>query len=228
MDAAVELILHYGYDKTTVADIARTAGVSKGAIYLHWKSKDDLLEACIWREFWRYSKTWIKRMEEAPDGGTLPGLYRTVLETLSDNPFMMALFGQRKHVLGSFLPRSKNSLFTQRFLIGMEFMRMMQEAGVVREDIEDLEAITYALNLMSWGFLKIDEAIPPEMAPSLERTFSAISYIVDRALTPDEGANSEGGKAVIGKLMVMLKNWFPEGGPGARPAPGGGTPADES
>ena len=50
LDAASKLIVHYGYDKTTVSDIAREAGVSKGAIYLHWASKDDLFEALIFRE----------------------------------------------------------------------------------------------------------------------------------------------------------------------------------
>ena len=30
LDAAAELFVHYGYDKTTVSDIARQAGVSKG------------------------------------------------------------------------------------------------------------------------------------------------------------------------------------------------------
>ena len=41
LDAAVRLIAHYGYDKTTVGDIAHEAGVSKGAVYLHWPGKDD-------------------------------------------------------------------------------------------------------------------------------------------------------------------------------------------
>ncbi len=40
LDAAANLIAHYGYDKTTVDDIARAAGVSKGAIYLHYRSKE--------------------------------------------------------------------------------------------------------------------------------------------------------------------------------------------
>ena len=50
LDAAAELFIHFGYDKTTVSDIASEAGISKAAIYLHFKSKDDLLEALILRE----------------------------------------------------------------------------------------------------------------------------------------------------------------------------------
>ncbi|MCB0031981.1 MAG: helix-turn-helix transcriptional regulator, partial [Anaerolineales bacterium] len=32
LQAAAQLFAHYGFDKTTVSDIAREAGVSKGAI----------------------------------------------------------------------------------------------------------------------------------------------------------------------------------------------------
>jgi AcrR family transcriptional regulator len=50
LDAAAALFTHYGFDKTTVSDIAAEAGVSKGAIYLHFESKENLLEALLLRE----------------------------------------------------------------------------------------------------------------------------------------------------------------------------------
>ncbi|MBN8620470.1 MAG: helix-turn-helix transcriptional regulator, partial [Anaerolineae bacterium] len=50
LDAAARLITHYGFDKTTVSDIAEAAGISKGAVYLHYKSKEALFEALIIRE----------------------------------------------------------------------------------------------------------------------------------------------------------------------------------
>lgn len=52
LDAAAALILRWGYNKTTVDDIAREAGVAKGTIYLHWKMKEDLFGALIQRENW--------------------------------------------------------------------------------------------------------------------------------------------------------------------------------
>jgi len=50
LEAAAKLIAHYGFDKTTVSDIANEAGISKGAVYLHYKSKDDLFDALIIHE----------------------------------------------------------------------------------------------------------------------------------------------------------------------------------
>src|SRR5690606_41617518 len=45
-----ELILRWGYDKTTVEDVARAAGVAKGTIYLHWKTRDALFTALLRRD----------------------------------------------------------------------------------------------------------------------------------------------------------------------------------
>src|SRR4051794_30101091 len=42
LDAATRLFARFGFDKTSVDDIARAAGVSKGAVYLHWPSKFSL------------------------------------------------------------------------------------------------------------------------------------------------------------------------------------------
>ena len=41
-DAATALILRWGYNKTTIDDIARQAGVGKGTVYLHWNTREEL------------------------------------------------------------------------------------------------------------------------------------------------------------------------------------------
>src|SRR4051812_4380723 len=48
--AAADLIGRWGYDKTTIDDIARTAGIAKGTVYLHWKTKDEVFVAVLRRE----------------------------------------------------------------------------------------------------------------------------------------------------------------------------------
>jgi AcrR family transcriptional regulator len=40
LDEASRLFLHYGFKKTTMDDIARRVGISKGALYLHFDSKE--------------------------------------------------------------------------------------------------------------------------------------------------------------------------------------------
>jgi AcrR family transcriptional regulator len=45
LQAAWGLIRHYGYNKTTVDDIAKSANVGKGTIYLYFRSKADIMLA---------------------------------------------------------------------------------------------------------------------------------------------------------------------------------------
>lgn len=45
LEAATELFQHYGFAKTTVADIARQAGVGVGSVYLEFNGKDAIMEA---------------------------------------------------------------------------------------------------------------------------------------------------------------------------------------
>jgi len=43
LQAAWKLIRHYGYNKTTIEDIAQEAGVGKGTAYLYFKSKSEIM-----------------------------------------------------------------------------------------------------------------------------------------------------------------------------------------
>jgi Transcriptional regulator len=47
LDAALDLFTEQGFDRTTVEQIARRAGVSKGALYLYFPSKDAVIEALV-------------------------------------------------------------------------------------------------------------------------------------------------------------------------------------
>lgn len=45
LSISAKLFLEKGFDKTSMNDIAATAGISKGAIYHHFQSKDEIIKA---------------------------------------------------------------------------------------------------------------------------------------------------------------------------------------
>ncbi len=69
--AATELFAEQGFRKTTVADVADRAGISRGSIPWHFGNKDGLLEAVIDA----ISSTWLQQTE-ATAGGALASLDR--------------------------------------------------------------------------------------------------------------------------------------------------------
>ncbi|WP_270167358.1 TetR/AcrR family transcriptional regulator [Paenibacillus sp. SYP-B4298] len=51
LDVSARLFTEKGYEKTSIQDIIAALGMSKGAIYHHFKSKEDLLAAVMQRQF---------------------------------------------------------------------------------------------------------------------------------------------------------------------------------
>jgi AcrR family transcriptional regulator len=47
LEAALRVFAQYGFDAATTEDIAQAAGLSKGGLYWHFKSKDEILAAML-------------------------------------------------------------------------------------------------------------------------------------------------------------------------------------
>lgn len=200
LDAAAELIVYYGYDKTTVSDIAAKAGVSKGAIYLHWPGKDDLFEALLWRETWRYIDQWLTLVENDPRGGTLFGMFRDALAVLSDSPFIRAIVLEDRRILGDFTRRNGMESLRQRYTMNQEFVRMMQAAGGIRQDV-DPDILAYLMGALRLGIFQMDEVVPPENAPPLQAVIEAIAEMLDRAYGAQNAESNEAGKRIIQEVV---------------------------
>ena len=199
LDVAADLFIHYSYDKTTVDDIAREAGISKGTLYLHFESKDDLFEHLLIRETMTYHKKWLELIEADPKGGTIGGMYKNVLYALSSSPFMAAIFRQDRRVLGSYLRKPGNLFRKQDQSTRYEFVKMMQDAGAMRQDI-DAKVTAHIMNMLAYGLVAMDEIMAEELIPPTEELIEGIAEIMDRALTPDGGGDSEAGKAVLRQI----------------------------
>jgi AcrR family transcriptional regulator len=204
LDAAADLFVRYGYNKTTVSDIAREAGVSKGAIYLHFESKEQLFESLLLRALETYAARWLDLIDADPAGGTIGGMYKNSLYALSSSPFMSAVFRQDGRVLGTYLRKQDNLL--QRMNAGesdsprARFVRQMQAAGAVRDDL-DAAVVAHIMNMLAFGLVAMDEIMPREQIPPTDALIEGIALIMDRALTPAAGGNRDAGKTIVRKLV---------------------------
>jgi AcrR family transcriptional regulator len=205
LNAAAQLIGYYGYDKTTVGDIATEAAVSKGSIYLHFQSKEELFEALLLREMSRYSEKWLELIEADPDGGTMAGVYKNTLYAMNSNPFLAGLFKQDKKMLGSYVHKEGN-LF-QRMGGGnvrAEFLTMMRDAGAIRQDVNP-KIIAHIMNMLSVALVSMDDVMLDSEIPPMDETIKAIADLMHRGLTPPDGGSSEAGKAIIRQIMDMTR-----------------------
>lgn len=211
LNAAADLFVRYGYGKTTVNDVARQAGVSKGTIYLHFDSKDDLLENVIIRELKTYAEQWLQLIEADPEGGTIAGMYKNSLYALNKSAFMQAMFTRDRCVLGNYLRKPDNFFrdfrAQEKHSPRYQFVKLMQAAGAVRPEL-DPKVVAYIMDILAFGLVGMDEIAASGDRPPAEEVIEGIAEIMDRALTPDDGGNPQAGKAIVRQLTDAALKQF--------------------
>jgi AcrR family transcriptional regulator len=73
LEAAQELFSRYGYERTSIDDIAQHLGIGKGSVYLDFRTKEDILVALLTR----HANYVLNFVQELVDNGGSP------LKTLS-------------------------------------------------------------------------------------------------------------------------------------------------
>jgi len=205
LDAAAAVIIRLGYDKATMSDIADEAGASRRTVYLYFKGKEELFEALLYREYMLYAHIWLEQLEADPRGGSLGGAYRAHIYAVNRRPLIAAMLRRDQRVMGNYL-RKRDNPFAQ-MLSGVdtpEFVRTLQAAGAVRRDI-DPAVIVHILEILSYGQLTIEDFKPLGQFPPYDAVMEALADIMDRALLPDDGGDSEAGKAIFKRITAAAR-----------------------
>lgn len=85
MDAALMLIARQGYETTSIAQIAKEAGTSKGLLYNYFTSKQDLVEQLIRHAMGQYDQ--VMEAEITTDAASkLENIFRHFFKELRDRP----------------------------------------------------------------------------------------------------------------------------------------------
>ena len=188
LDAAAELILRWGYKKTTIDDIAKQAGVAKGTIYLHWKTREDLFLALFTREGLKLTEDMKRRIASDPEGSTLRGFVKHSTLALMQNSMMKALYLNDTEMLGAIASREFSSAtYPQRIENYKAFLEFLRSHGQVCTDTGIREQ-TYILSAIWIGFLLVDRWMPDEFKFSDEEMVEMLADTVQLALEPRNAA----------------------------------------
>ena len=203
LDAAAELILRWGYKKTTIDDIARQAGVAKGTIYLHWKTREDLFVALGTREDVKLAEDIKRRIASDPEGSTLRGFVKHTTLALMKNPLVKAMLLNDTEMLGELARREyRSATYAERMKNYKTFLEFLRSHGVVRTDIGIREQ-TYILSAVWIGFLLADPWMPDEFKFSDEEAVEMLADTVQLALAPRDTAT---GKAQDDETLQEFSN----------------------
>lgn len=102
LEAASQCFAQRGFSKTTVEDVARAAGVSKGLVYHHFRGKPELLEILLDQTLAAWSEASNVTSHLAKTGSIRRAIEIMLTESLEfarQNPLMHALFQLDPHVV---------------------------------------------------------------------------------------------------------------------------------
>ncbi len=201
LDAAVALLVRWGYRKTTIDDVAREAGVGKGTIYLHWKDKNELFLAAIWRASKQASDDMMQRVAADPEGGLFHRVWTHGLLAIFSNPLIAALMKGRTDIFQGLLDTLDQKTLNQLVGNADAHIVQLQQAGLIRTDLP-VPVITFLIGALKIGLIHVSDLTDQERMPSTEQLTEAISDLMRRWLEPEHlPSDSAAGKHIMAEWL---------------------------
>ena len=195
LDATDRLLAHYGYQKMTVEDIAREAGIGKRTIYLHFPSKEEIALATADRNIERMVEL-LKAEASGPGSASvrLKGLLMTRVEYMLDRAkeYQPAFENLLANLRPAYMLRRERYVEMEAKVIAQVICAGQREGSLAEDDaMVSARLLILATNAMlpfslSAHALQNREAI-------LERTERMANLLLDGLRSrPDETTNMKG------------------------------------
>lgn len=191
LDATSTLIQRWGYNKTTIDDIARQAGVAKGTIYLHWKTREELFSALLTREKLEMGAEIMQSISDDPAGATLRGMMKHMALILMKRPLMKAVFLRDIEMLGKLAQDRYSTEAHRERLAGFNaYLELLREHNLVRKDLS-LQAQVYIFSAIFTGFFLVQPFMAEDYPLSDEEIADLMAETVHLALEPNHPISSD-------------------------------------
>ncbi|MBW2634204.1 MAG: TetR/AcrR family transcriptional regulator [Deltaproteobacteria bacterium] len=136
LQAAIKVFAEQGFFQSTIAQIAKEAGVADGTIYLYFKSKDDILV-----QFFNYKtkqvfdgfRTEVDRADNAVD--KLRNLIRRHLAEFQRDRNMAILYQSETHQSTRLVEKQIKEMSNMYLDIVAEIMEQGQQEGLIRRNL---------------------------------------------------------------------------------------------
>ena len=151
--AGLKLFGAKGYHGTSVGDIAKTAGITKGAYYHHFQSKEELL-LLIHEEYAEYQLRAMQAVlsDEKCAAEQLRELIRSIVEAVGRyRPNVTIFFQERRYLTKKYLARAT----TQRDELEQAFQAVIERgiaSGEFRKDLDGRVTCLGIIGMCAWTY----------------------------------------------------------------------------
>ena len=186
LEAAIRVFAEKGFHAARISDVAKEAGVADGTIYLYFKNKDDLL-LCIFEE---KMDLLLAGLRQALVGVTesleqVRTFAHYHFRQVQEHRELAEVLQIELRLSNKFLKEYRPQKLWEYLSIFAEIVRVGQERGVVRSDIDPFMAM--------WAFFGAMDEMAMQFILAKHRKFSldaaaeTVSSIFIRGLSIPEG-----------------------------------------
>ena len=164
LNTATQLFIQKGSEKTSMQDIAQTAGISKGAIYHHFKSKDEIVLAVLRSRqelMEEEMKQWLKATENLTGREQLQTILKSNLESQTARA-TDGIVGEYEKDAGFILTMMRDNLRIGAPLVSDIIKKGMAD-GSLRTQYPDQAAEVFLLLVNFWMHGTIFESDPEKL-----------------------------------------------------------------
>ena len=165
LNTATQLFIQKGSEKTSMQDIAQTAGISKGAIYHHFKSKDEIVLAVMSSRqelMEEEMKQWLKATENLTGREQLQTIIKSNLGSQTARAIDGIILGEYEKDAGFILTMMRDNLRIGASVVSDIIKKGMAD-GSIQTQYPDQAAEVFLLLVNFWMNETVLESDPEKM-----------------------------------------------------------------
>ncbi|GAA2375331.1 TetR/AcrR family transcriptional regulator [Nonomuraea africana] len=204
LDAAAELLVRLGYRKVTIEDIAQRAGVGKGTVYLHWRTKQQLFDALLLREAIAYLESLLAELRRDPATVLPHRLLSFSFVDVQARPVLRVLVtGDTRPIQG--MPADR-PLRSQELLATKRMFDLLVSHGLLRDDVPNLP---YAMSALNSGFYLVEGLDPQAAELEVRAKADSLAFVVRHALEPPSPPGPEELAQAAAEIIAVFEDLIP-------------------
>lgn len=204
LDSARDLLLRWGYRRVTIDELAAHAGVGKGTIYLHWRSREQVFHAVSSREAAAMTRAIVDAARQDPAEVALHRYLRRLFVEAMDRPVLRALYTRDADTLDKFLAAADHQRLEQTKLgLNREYLGVLAAEGLLRSDLRPTD-LDYTLPTIVFGFFAAEPFLSPAIQLSPQQKADQLAETIRRAFEPPEPPAADALKRAAAKAIPIL------------------------
>ena len=204
LDTARELLLDWGYRRVTIDELARRAGVGKGTVYLHWRSREEVFHAVSAREAAAMADAIVQAVRDDPAEVALHRYLRRLFVEAMNRPVLRALYTRDADTLDTFLASTHHHHLEESKLgVNRDYLGVLAAEGMLRPGLR-LNDLDYTLPTIVFGFFAAEPFLPPSLGLTLDQKADQLADTVRRAFEPTDVPSSAAVKRAAAKSIPIL------------------------